>query len=127
MKYLGAITDGKDLVNKEYVDSKTKPPYSQSFLATGGGSAWAYSVPIDVNNPPTRDEVLNFNAYHYQQDGAVPYVYSMNYYYTGSYTSNDITYLRYIVVFGYSTQSGNSTIVFENSFTDTDGILTQWM
>ena len=117
MKYLGAITHDKDIVNKEYVDSKVKPPYSQSFTVGGAYNIFRYRIPFDATY--SLDDLLNFNAYAYDLESVykvIPY----NYWWVYKTTVSNVVYWEY---FGYLTTAAayGYTIVFENAFTDTDG------
>ena len=126
MKYLGAITDPKDVVNKGYVDKAVPPhmktyPHTQTFTATAASTTWTYSIPYDPDNDPTPtvDELLTFNAYHYKSSTAC----QMDKFSVQVGAASII----YIVVFYSSPTSGDSTIVIQNSFTDSAGSLSSGM
>ena len=123
MKYLGSVTDPKDVATKEYVDKAVPPhkkvyPHTQTFTATSATNTYTYTIPWTGETPST-DELLNFNAYHYKTGGAS----QMTHFSVVVGTS----VITYVIVFFTSTTSGESTIVFQNSFTDSDGTIISGM
>lgn len=125
MKYLGSVTDPKDIATKEYVDGSTpKPKYQQTFTVTGSSVTWMYQIPYDEGY--SIEDLLNFNAYFVHEGTYGKSIGRPSAFYVTAWTQASVTIWRYYILFassgGFYPTAGD-TVVVENMFTDTDGEL----
>lgn len=118
MKFLGSVTDPKDIATKEYVDSANKPEYRQTFTSGGTYTSALFDIPYDESY--TAEELGNVKMYHYTAGESYC---EAGYWKVYKYTYSDGTVWRYYCYF-YGPISSGATVVFENPFTDTDAVFT---